>query len=179
MPDPQYDMVAMNFAAMCEAVIGPRLDKLCECIQSHSQQAGVMPCDGFPLLVKGSVSQTFNCHVASMLYQVPKGEIATITRVTFAERYPGVLYGANFTLIVNDNFVPNFARIDHSMGSNGMQVGLQTRVCLEEQDLLSVMIQCSWLPVQFTGMADTYVQTLFPFEVSGWSEVKQVYDLVG
>lgn len=145
--------------------------QLCECIKSYAQQPGVVPCNAYPMYYRGSVAQTFVCHIATSVFQVPKGQTATITRISLAERYPGTLYGANFLLLVNDNFDPSFPRVDHPTGT-GMETGRGTRICLQEQDIVSVMIQCSWLPSQFTGIATTYTQTLFPFEIEGYFEYK-------
>ena len=166
----------MIAAPLCD-ILAPFLDKIsekfCECLKATSQQSGVAPCNSYPFFFRGSTAQTSTCHVASYAFQVPKGQIATITRIAFQERYPGTLYGANFMLMVNDNFSPNFPRVDHPVG-NGLQTGSGTRICLEEQDIVSVMIQCSWLPVQFTGIATTYIQTLFPWEIEGFFEYKVV-----
>lgn len=155
-------------APLCECI-----QNLCECLKSTAQQPGVMPCEEFPLFYKGSVAQTFQCHVATSVFQVPKGHTATITRITLGERYPGSLYGANLMLLVNDNFNPSFPRVDHPTGT-GLETGRGTRICLEEQDLVSVMLQCSWFPFAFTGQSATYIQTLYPFEIEGFFEYKVV-----
>ena len=175
-PSDQYDMIGVRLADACAAALagpnGPLAD-LCECLKGFTQQPGVMPCNSYPMFYRGSISQTFNCHVASHVFQVPKGQVATITSVTLAERYPGTLYGANFFLLVNDIVDPTFPRMDHPTGT-GMESGKGTRVCLQEQDIVSVMLQCSWFPAEFTGQASTYVQTIFPFEIEGFFEYKIV-----
>ena len=176
-PSDQYDMIGIRLADACAAALqGPLAEgfkQLCECIKGAAQNPGVTPCNQYPLFYRGSVPQTFVCHTATSVFQVPKGQTATITRISFAERYPGTLYGANFLLLINDNFNPTFPRVDHPTGS-GMETGIGTRICLEEQDIVSVMIQCSWFPAEFTGQAATYVQTLFPFEIEGFFEYKVV-----
>lgn len=180
MPPDQYDMIGIRLADACAAALadpaGPLaagFQQLCECIKSTAQAPGVMPCNQYPMFYRGSVPQTFVCHTATSVFQVPKGQTATITRISLAERYPGVLYGANFMLLVNDNFNPSFPRVDHPTGT-GMETGRGTRICLEEQDIVSVMIQCSWFPASFTGQAATYIQTLYPFEIEGFFEYKVV-----
>lgn len=173
-------MIGIRLTDACAAALadpaGPLAEgfnKLCECIKAAAQAPGVMPCNQYPMYYRGSVPQTFVCHTATTVFQVPKGQTATITRISLAERYPGVLYGANFMLLVNDNFNPAFPRLDHPTGA-GMETGIGTRICLEEQDIVSVMIQCSWFPASFTGQESDYIQTLFPFEIEGFFEYKVV-----
>ncbi len=170
-------MIGMRLADACAAAMaGPLAEQfkdLCECMKGVSQQPGVMPCNQYPLYYRGSVVQQFVCHTATSVFQVPKGQIATITRIAFAERYPGTLYGANFFLMVNDNFDPALPRIDHPVGT-GIETGRGTRICLQEQDIVSVMIQCSWIPIEFTGQSVTYTQTLYPYEIEGYFEYKIV-----
>jgi hypothetical protein len=173
-------MIGIKLADACAAALadpaGPLaagFAQLCECIKSAAQQPGSKPCNSYPLFYRGSVPQTFVCHTATTVFQVPKGQTATITRISLAERYPGSLYGANFMLLVNDNFDPSLPRVDHPTGT-GMESGLGTRICIEEQDIVSVMIQCSWFPASFTGQAETYIQTLYPFEIEGFFEYKLV-----
>lgn len=177
MPPEQYDLIAIKLADACAAALGgpegPLAKALCECIKSYGQQPGVRPCNTYPLFYRGSVVQTTTCHIATYAFQVPKGQTATITRIAFSERYPGTLYGANFMLLVNDNFDPSFPRVDHPVG-NGLETGSGTRICLEEQDIVSVMLQCSWSPAQFDSIESTYAQTLFPFEIEGFFEYKVV-----
>lgn len=167
-------MIGMPLASICGdlANLTSQLGELCQCLRNFAQQPGVMPCGQYPLFFKGSIAQTLLCHQATSVFQVPRGQTATITRIALTERYPGTLYGANLMLLVNDNFSPSMPRMDHSMGS--LQTGLGTRICLEEQDIVSIMIQCSWYPVAFTGQESTYVETLFPFEIEGFFEYKQV-----
>ena len=162
--------------ACAAALAGPLagvFTSLCECIRDYAQQPGVKPCNAYPLFYKGSVAQIARCHIASSVFQVPKGQTATITRISLAERYPGTLYGANFLLLVNDNVDPTFPRVDHPTGT-GLETGVGTRICLEEQDIVSVMIQCSWVPATFSGISATYIQTLFPFEIEGFFEYKSL-----
>lgn len=160
-------MLAIPLSESLKPITG-QLTNLCECFKSYAQQPGVMPCNAYPLFYRGSVAQTFVCHQATTVFQVPKGETATITRISLAERYPGTLYGANFILLENDNFIPNFPRMDHSVGT--LETGRGTMICIAEQSTVSVMIQCSWFPSSFTGQATTYTQTLFPFEIEGYFE---------
>lgn len=128
-----------------------------------------MPCNAYPLFFRGAVVQNLVCHTATTVFQVPKGQTATITRISLAERYPGMLYGANFMVMVNDNFDPSFPRVDHPVGT-GLETGRGTRLCLAEQDIFSVMIQCSWFPADVTGQAVDYTQTIYPYEVEGYFE---------
>ena len=169
---PQYDLVGMKlggiFGQLCDCI-----ENLCECIQNHAQQPGVQPCGTFPFNISGAVVQASVCHTNTFVLQVPKGMTGVITRIAMQERYPGTLYGANFMLQVNDNLDPAFPRIDNPIGE-GIQNGIGTRICLQEQDLVMILLQCSWLPVQFTGMEAGYQQTLFPFQVSGYYEPKQL-----
>lgn len=167
------EMIAAPLNDILEPFFNKMAEKFCECIQNYAQQPGVQPCQAFPFFINGSVSQTFVCHKASNLIQIPKGQTATITRLAFAERYPGTLYGANFMLLVNDNFSPELPRIDSPVGG-GLGMAQGTKICLQDQDILSVMIQCSWTPTTFTGIESTYVQTLFPFQISGFYEYKAV-----
>lgn len=161
----------MRFGPLMSAAMQPLVDQLCECIRSFAQQPGAKPCGAYPLFVRGSVAQTFNCHVGNQLLQVPKGQVATVTRVAFSERYPGTLYGANFMLQIDDALDPSLPRIDHAT-SAGLEMGQGQSICLAEQSILSVIIQCSWFPY---GSADTtFVQTLFPFEIQGFYEYKAV-----
>lgn len=157
----------------CLKPISEQLTNLCQCIRDYSQQPGVMPCNAYPLFYRGSVAQTVVCHIATSVFQVPKGQTATITRISLAERFPGTLYGANFMLLVNDNFEPTMPRVDHPTGT-GLETGRGTRICLEEQDIVSVMMQCSWTPIVYVGAATTVIQTMFPFEIEGYFEYKQV-----
>ena len=170
-------MIGMRLADACAAALaGPlaeQFKELCDCLKGVVQAPGVMPCNQYPMYYRGAVQQTTICHVATTVFQVPKGQIATITRISLAERYPGTLYGANFMLLVNDNFNPTFPRVDHPVGT-GMETGAGTRICLEEQDIVSVMIQCSWFPAVFDGILSTYTQTIFPFEIEGFFEYKVV-----
>lgn len=167
-----FEMIGVRM----NALLGPLcecIQNLCECIKDHSQQPGVMPCNAYPLYYRGSIPQTVVCHTAVSVFQVPKGQTATITRISFAERYPGTLYGATFILMVNDNFDPAFPRVDHPTGT-GLETGRGTRICLEEQDIISVMLQCSWFPADTSGQAATYIQTIYPFEIEGYFEYKVV-----
>jgi hypothetical protein len=166
----ELDQIAVPLSD-CLKPITDQLADLCQCIKDYAQQPGSQPCNTFPFFFRGSVTQTAICHKASSLLQVPSGQTATVTQVAFSERYPGTLYGAHFMLMVNDNLEPTMPRIDHPMGDS-IGTGAGTRICLQEQDILSVMIQCSWTPATFTGIAETYIQTLFPFEISGFYEYK-------
>ena len=132
----------------------------------------MQPCETFPFNYTGSIVQTTVCHVLVFAFQVPKGLTGTITRISMQERYPGTLYGANFMLGVNDNLDPTFPRIDNPVGQ-GIQNGIGTRICLQEQDLVWIMLQCSWVPVNYAGMEATYQQTIFPYEISGFYEYKE------
>lgn len=165
---PDQEMIAVPLTE----VFCDQLDRLCECLKSYAQQPGVQPCGSFPFNFKGSITQLAVCHTVTTLFQVPKGMLATVTRVSFAERYPGTMYGANFMLVVNDNLAPEFPRMDHSVGSISTPQG--TRICLQDQDIVSVLLQCSWIPGVATTIDSTYVQTIFPFEVSGFYEFKEV-----
>ena len=165
-------MIGTPLSTICGG-LEKKISELCQCIRDYAQQPGVMPCNAYPLFFRGSISQTFNCHVAAYAFTVPKGQVATITRVSLTERYPGTLYGANFFLLVNDIIDPTFPRLDHAT-STGLETGRGTRVCLQEQDIVSVMLQCSWFPAEFTGQESTYVQTLFPWELEGYFEYKVV-----
>lgn len=174
MPDPQFDTIAVNFAALCKAAILPDLQKaLCDCIQSYAQQPGSAPCDIFPFNYQRSIVQTVVCHVATTVMQVPKGMTGVITRIALQERYPGTLYGANFMLLINDNLSPQFPRVDIPLGGN-LGDGIGTRICLEEQDMVSVVLQCSWTPMVYVGQASDDQQTIFPFQISGYYQFKQV-----
>lgn len=167
MNDQEMIAVPLNdlLSPLCQCI-----ERLCECVRKSSNQT---PPQAIPFFFRGSVSQTFVCHQASNVFQVPPGMTGTITQIKLAERYPGTLYGAAFMLLINNNLDPRFPRVDHPIGT-GMETGLSVNIELEEQDTVAVLIQCSWTPVQFTGMASTYVQTLFPFEISGYYEYKQV-----
>lgn len=178
MNDPQYDMIGIRLADACAAALadpeGPLaagFDKLCECVQSYAQQAGAKPCDTFPFNYNRSVVQTAVCHVATTVMQVPKGMTGVITRIALQERYPGTLYGANFMLMVNDNLAPEFPRVDIPVGG-GSGEGIGTRICLEEQDIVSILLQCSWTPAVYVGIEDTFQQTIFPFQISGYYQLK-------
>jgi hypothetical protein len=180
MPDPQYDMIGIKLADACAAALadpaGPLaagFAQLCECIKNYAQQPGSMPCGAFPFNYSRSVVQTVVCHVATTVMQVPKGLTGVITRIAFQERYPGTLYGANFMLLVNDNLSPWFPRQDIPAGE-ASGAGLGTRICLEEQDIVSILIQCSWTPVVYVGQESTDQQTLFPFQMSGYYQNKEV-----
>jgi hypothetical protein len=170
-------LIGIRLADACAAALaGPlsqAFDKLCECIQSYAQQPGAMPCGAFPFNYQRSVVQTINCHVATTVMQVPKGMTGTITRIAVQERYPGTLYGANFMLMVNDNLSPWFPRVDIPIGE-AIGAGLGTRICLEEQDIVSVLLQCSWTPVVYVEQESDDQQTLFPFQVSGFYTPKEV-----
>lgn len=168
-PDQEMIAVPMNdlFGSLCD-----QMANLCECIKSYAQQPGSAPCGSFPFLLKGSVTQLEVCHTASSVYQVPKGMTATITRVAFYERYPGTLYGATFMLMVNDNLSPEFPRMDHAVGSVSTPLG--TRICLQDQDIVSVLIQCSWTPAVASTITSTYVQMVYPYEITGFYEFKEV-----
>ncbi len=163
----------MRLGDACAAALAGPLSELCQCIRDYAQQPGAKPCDSYPLYYRGSVAQVARCHIATSVFQVPKGQTATITRISFAERYPGTLYGANFILLVNDNVDPTFPRVDHPTGT-GMETGKGTRICLAEQDIVSVMIQCSWAPTTFSGISATYIQTIFPFEIEGFFEYHSI-----
>lgn len=160
-------------AVPLDDIICQKLDKLCECIQGHAQQPGVQPCDYFPFNISRSIVQTVVCHTATTLFQVPPGMTGVITRISLQERYPGTLYGANFMLIVNDNLTPELPRVDHPIG-NGMQDGSGIRICLQEQDMVSIMIQCSWTPVVFVEQPSTFQQTIYPFQAAGYFQPKVV-----
>lgn len=167
----EFDLIGIRLNQLIQPFC-EQLENLCDCIKEVAQQPAVAPCQSYPLFYKGSITQTFVCHVATTAFQVPPGQTATITRIAITERYPGTLYGANVALLINDNFSPNFPRLDHVQG--GLESGSGTRICLEEQDIVSLMLQCSWFPVSFTGMSSTYSQTLFPFQIEGFFEYKRV-----
>lgn len=150
----------------------PRLDDLCQCIKEYASNADSIPCDAVAFNFTGSIIQTAVCFSAASALQVPRGQIATVNKVVFTERYPGTLYGANFFLIVNDNMVQDFPRLDHSLGSFSSPAGW--RICLQEQDILSVMLQCSWTPGVATAITSTYTQMMYPFQISGFYEDRWV-----
>lgn len=172
MAEPSMDMIGLKLnsilAPLCECI-----EDLCQCIQEYAQQPGSMPCNVFPFNFSKSIQQTVVCHTATTAFQVPPGMTGVITRIALQERYPGTLYGANFFLVINDNLAPEMPRIDSPIGS-GLQDGLGTRICLDEQDMVSVMLQCSWQPVVYVGIESTYQQTLFTYQISGYFEYKQV-----
>lgn len=176
-PSDQYDLIGIRLADACAAALADPLaeqfDRLCQCIQSYAQQPGAQPCDQFPFNYQRSIAQTTVCHVATTVMQVPKGMTGVITRISFQEGYPGTLYGANFMLLINDNLSPWFPRVDIPLGGN-LGDGIGTRICLEEQDLVSVLIQCNWTPIVFSGISASYQQMLFPFQISGYYQFKQV-----
>jgi len=136
---------------------------ICDCMPDPCRCTEAS-CNRTSFYYRGSVSQTFVCHVQSFAFQVPPGNIGVIERITFAERYPGTFYGANFMLMINDNLAPEFPRIDHNL------FNWPTRVCLPEQATVSVLLQCSWQPVVFSGQAASYVQTIFIWEFVGYFE---------
>jgi len=166
----------MRLADVCRAVLPDLLDdefaKLCECIQSYAQQPGAKPCNTFPFNFTKSIQQTAVCFTATTAFQVPPGMIGVITRISLQERYPGTLYGANYFVVINDNLAPEFPRTDQQVGGPGLGEG--TRICLEEQDMVSIMIQCSWTPVVFVGIAATYQQTMFTYQIAGYFQYKEV-----
>ena len=166
----QLDLVGIRLQALMDPIC-ECIENLCECVKSYGN-ASALPCSAMPFLYRGSVVQTVVCHTASTVFQVPKGEIGTITRITFTERYPGTLYGANFMLMINDNLSPQFPRLDHSAG--GLSTPEGTRICLEEQDIVSILIQCSWTPIVYVGIASTVTQMIYPFEMSGYFEEKVI-----
>ena len=176
-PVDQYDMIGIRLADACRAALADPLaegfKQLCECIQNYAQQPGAKPCGTFPFNFTKSIQQTAVCFTATTAFQVPKGMTGVITRIALQERYPGTLYGANLFLIINDNMAPEFARVDTPIG-NGSQDGVGTRICLAEQDIVSVMLQCSWTPVVLVGIESTYQQTLFTYSIEGYFEYKEV-----
>lgn len=169
---PSREMIAVPLDELCRAAVQEQLSDLCECIKNYAQQPGVQPCGTFPFTYKGSITQLALCHTATTVFQVPKGMLSTITRVAFAERYPGTLYGATFMLVINDNLAPEFPRMDYSVGSISTPIG--TRICLQDQDIVSVLVQCSWRQAVATTITSTYVQTIYPFEISGFHSFKEV-----
>mgnify|MGYP001285117648 CR=1 FL=1 len=161
------DLIAVPLEEVCGAIVDQKLSALCECIKDYAQQAGSMPCNSYPFRYTGGIGQSINTFTLVDIFQVPPGQVGTITQITFAERTPGGFYGANFTLIVNGMFHPAFSKIDHPIGT-GMEHGIGTRICLEEQDTVSILIECWWTPIVFTGIATTFIQHLWPFEISGY-----------
>lgn len=171
MAEQSMDMIGLKLnsilAPLCECI-----EDLCLCIQSYAQQPGSKPCETFPFNFTKSIQQTAVCHVATTAFQVPPGMTGVITRISLQERYPGTLYGANFFLVINDNLAPEFPRSDAQVGMAGSGEG--TRICLEEQDMVTIMVQCSWTPVVYVGIESTYQQTMFTYQISGYFQYKEV-----
>ena len=151
----------------------PLVEKFCECIASFAQQPGSKPCETFPFHYNRSIVQASVCFTATTVFQVPKGMTGVITRIAMQERYPGTLYGAKYFLIINDSMSPEYPMVDHDVGA-GIQDGQGTRICLEEQDMVSILLQCSWQPAVFVGMESTFQQTLFTYDISGYYQFKEV-----
>jgi hypothetical protein len=173
---PDREIIGAPLSALL-APLQSQLAELCQCIKDHAQQPGMHPCDTFPFTISRSIIQTAVCHTGTTILQVPKAHVGVITRIAFQERYPGSLYGANFMLQINDNLDPNMPRVDVPIGGS-LGDGLGTRICLEEQDLVSIVIQCSWTPVEFTAMASTFEQMIYPFQVTGYYQKKRTCDAI-
>jgi hypothetical protein len=168
----QYDLVAAPLSELC-GIVGDKLSDLCECIKSYAQSEGAMPCMSVGFKYYGSLGQSVNTYTLVNIFQVPVGQVGTSTRVSFAERWPGMFYGGAVQLMVNNTFDPAFPRLDHAAGA-GMEHGLATKICLEEQDTVSLLVECWWTPIVYTGIPATYVQAMWPFEISGFFEPKIV-----
>ncbi len=169
-PADQYDLIALKLSDICAQALSPQLSELCECIRDFAASTS-QPCYSMPFIFTGSITQTINTVQAVNLFQVPVGQVATITRIAVMERYPGTFYGASFTLLVNNNFDPRFPLIDHSIGS--LAEGLPVRICLEEQDTLSVLIECLWAPVAGDTVTASTIKLMWPYEISGFYEYKR------
>lgn len=166
-----YEMIA----ARVGAVFQPLIDAMRECCKRSPQLVeDSLPCGAFPFLVKRSVPQTSECHVAVNAFSVPEGHDGFLKTVSFTERYPGTLYGAHYFLLINGAIHPWFNRLDMTIGT-GFEQPLRTHVCLKEGDVISVMVQCSWVPWVFPGQED-YIQTIFPFALGGYFYPKEYFE---
>jgi len=162
----EYETIAVPLDAVCEGA-AETLSKSNPCCPDRIPQLveDSWPCGAFPFLIKRSVPQTDSCHVAVNAFQVPPGHDAVLKQIAAVERYPGTLYGAHFFLLVNGIIHPWFNRLDFNIGS--LSHPMQTHLCLKERDLVSVMIQCAWIPFSFPGQ-ENYIQTIYPFLFSGY-----------
>lgn len=169
---PQYDLIGMPLGTACSPFLEEKLSELCQCLRDYAANSAAQPCWSQSFIFRGAISQTINTWQAVNVFQVPVGQVATITRIALAERYPGTLYGAAFSLLVNNNFHPAFPRMDHNIGS--LERGLEVRLCLEEQDTVSVLIECFWAPVAGDTVTASTIKLMWPYEITGFYEYKRV-----
>lgn len=160
---PDKDLIALPLGELLAAA--KSLSDCCDRIPILVEPS--IPKDGIPFEYKGSIPQASTCHTQSDIFRVPFGMSGVINRIAFTERYPGTLYGAHYMLLINQAWTPIFPRTDHNVGW-GPGMPQTVHIEIDEDDLISIMVQCSWQPVVFTGQAATYVQTMFPFVLGGY-----------
>jgi hypothetical protein len=169
-PQPEMEMIAMRFSELMGA-----LKNQC-CLRTPQLVESGRPAWAIPFRWLGEVPQYSTEFTMVALGSVPAGMSGVINRVAFLENYPGTMYGASWSLLVNGIEQTEWSRIGFNVGES-MGQPAHVFIPLKENDTVTIMVQCPWTTTSFITNPDGITQTSWHFLFQGYYLDKELYSV--